>query len=451
MTPAKNESSAQWRSHLHWVLPLMLALVAVTVLLSGRDLSQNFADLARGGTPLHPAVPWIQRVVSLLLVFISLEMLWRHFSARERPPIPALAWAFCSYWAATVAAPALFGAHRSLSHEYLYPLIIGLAALLATEADRHRMVAAVRTALFFFLLAGVAMAAVQPALVLDMTYSQGLLPGVPRFGGLAAHPVALGIFAQTFLLCLWVRPFERKWHNVFAWPLGLGVLFFAQSKTAWIGFLVCATAMLVVRQVPRVWRRATDPREPEYGIVTCLGAIAAIGACVAGLLLVDLGAESSSFFATPEGAQLMTLTGRDQIWAIALEEWRASPVFGYGPTLWDDDFRASIGMPNATNAHNQFMDTLARSGVVGATALVLYAVVLLALSLRAARATGGLSIALFIALALRSVSEVPLSLFGYGSEFFAHLLLITLLPAANARRAPAADAARRRTPLRTAT
>jgi O-antigen ligase len=445
------ESPVQRRSHLHWVLPLMLALVAITVLLSGRDLSQNFADLARGGTPMHPAVPWIQRVVSLLLVFISLETLLRHFSTPDRPPVPALAWAFCSYWAATVAAPAFLGAHWHLSHEYLYPLIIGLAALLATEADRQRMVGAVRTALFVFLLAGVALAAVLPAMVLDMTYRQGLLPGVPRFGGLAAHPVALGIFAQTFLLCLWVRPFERKWLSFLAWPLGLGVLFFAQSKTAWIGFLLCATAMLIVRRLPRMWRRATDPREPEYGILTCLSAIAVIGGCLAVLLLVDLGTDSSDFFATPEGAQLMTLTGRDQIWAIALEEWRASPVFGYGPTLWDDDFRASIGMPNATNAHNQFMDTLSRSGVVGATALVLYAAVLLVLSLRAARATGGLSIALFIALALRSVSEVPLSLFGYGSEFFAHLLLITLLPLASAPRTTAAAEAPRRTPYRTAT
>jgi O-antigen ligase len=144
----------------------------------------------------------------------------------------------------------------------------------------------------------------------------------------------------------------------------------------------------------------------------------------------------SSVLDTDEGAQLMTFTGRDKIWAIAMEEWHNSPVFGYGPGLFDADFRASIGMPNATNGHNQFMDTLARSGSVGATALVLYAFVLLVLSLRYARATGGLSVALFVALALRSVSEVPLVLFGYGAELFTHLLLIvTLASAAGARRA----------------
>jgi len=153
-------------------------------------------------------------------------------------------------------------------------------------------------------------------------------------------------------------------------------------------------------------------------------------------LLGDIGSTVSSLLETDEGAQLMTFTGRDKIWAIAMEEWQNSPVFGYGPGLFDADFRASIHMANATNGHNQFMDTLARSGTVGATALVLYALVLLALSLRHARATRGLSVALFVALALRSVSEVPLILFGYGAELFTHLLLIvTLASAAGARRA----------------
>jgi hypothetical protein len=139
------------------------------------------------------------------------------------------------------------------------------------------------------------------------------------------------------------------------------------------------------------------------------------------------------FFGSREGAQLMSMTGRDRIWAIAMEEWQQNPLFGYGPGLWDADFRASIGMFNATDAHNQFMDTLARSGSIGAAGLVIYAAVLMFLSLRHARATGGLSLALFLALALRSVSEVPLLLFGYGTELYVHMLLLVTLAAGSAR------------------
>lgn len=427
---------------LHWVLPLMLGLVAVTVLLSGRNLSQMFADLAQGGGMyLHPAVAWLQRGGSLLLLLISAERLMNHVTLRRHLPAPLLTWAFITYWSATVAVPALFGAHPQLSHEYLYSLIIGMAALIASGSDGERVVRAARNALFLFLLAGAVLAVVNPGMVLDTAYRQGVLPGVPRFGGLATHPVALGMFAQTFLLCLWVWPFSRRWLTLLGWVLGLAALFFAQSKTSWIAFLLCSVAMLAVRHGASVWRRIGDPRQGAFGIVVCLGAIVFVATTIALFLLADLGGEAASFLDTQEGAQLMSMTGRDQIWVIAMEEWHASPVFGYGPGLWDDDFRAAINMPNATNAHNQFMDTLARSGIVGTTALVLYAGVLLVLSLRAARATGGLSIALLIALALRSMSEVPLLMFSYGTELFTHFLLIVTLASASAPRAAVLPAA----------
>lgn len=422
---------------LHWVLPLMLVPLALTVLLSGRDLSHVMLEMARGGGMyLHPAVAWIQRGISLILLLISVERLSSHFAAQRELPAPVLTASFLAYWAATVAAPALFGAHPQLSHEYLYSLVLGVAALLAQPHERERVVGAVRSALFVFLLAGVAMAVVNPPMVLDMNYRQGLLPGVPRFAGLAAHAVAIGIFAQAFLLCLWAQPFRRRWLNVLAWTLGFGVLFVAQSKTSWIGMILCSTAMLAVRHGGSAWRRVGDPRDSGPGIVTCLAVIVAVVSLLALLLGTDVATEATDYLQTPDGAQLATLTGRDQIWAIALEEWRASPAFGYGPGLWDDQFRAAINMPYATHAHNQFMDTAARSGVIGIAGLVFYSIVLLVLSVRTAKATGGLSLALFIALALRSISEVPLLIFGYGTELFTHLLLI--ITVASAARSPRA-------------
>jgi O-antigen ligase len=115
---------------------------------------------------------------------------------------------------------------------------------------------------------------------------------------------------------------------------------------------------------------------------------------------------------------------------IAYDEFQRSPIFGYGPNLWDKSYRLAIGLPNATHAHNQFMDTLSRSGLVGVTALAAYALLLLGMSLRYARATAGLSLALFMALFLRAISEVPLLMFGYGTELIIHLLLLATLAAA---------------------
>jgi hypothetical protein len=417
-------------SLLHLVLPAMLLVVAVTVLLSGRVLSQNFEDLARGPMGIHPIAEWLQRLVSVLLIAICAERLFSWFAGGRKGGSLFLAGAFIVFWLGTVGSPALFGAHPNVQHDYFYSLLLGTTAALAQPDELRRVIEWVRSALLAFLLASAVLVVVDPALVLDSSYSQGILPGVPRYGGLAPHPVAMGIFSEIFLLSLWAFPFGRRWLNVSAWAIGLSALFFAQSKTSWAAFVLCAMAMLAVRTLPDVWRRMNDPKQRDYGIVVCTVAILGIAAVSCVLLFADLGQKAAYFSSSQEGAQLLSLTGRDRIWEIAREEWQANPVFGYGPGLWDDAFRASIQMPNATSAHNQFYDTLSRSGSIGAAALILYALVLLVLAVATARATRGLSLAFFIAIALRSVSEVPLSIFGYGMELFVHLLLIITIAAA---------------------
>lgn len=419
--------------YLHWVLPAMLALVAAGTLLSGRDLSQTFIEL-QADTVRGPMVVWGQRMVSILLVLASVERVISHVIARKHLPSPTLTLVFIIYWVASVAMPALFGSHPQLGHEYLYSLMLGFAISLAGSRDRDRILELARDALFAFIGLSVVLIALMPTMVLDLLYSQGLFAGVPRFGGLAPHAVAMGMFAQTAVLLVWARPYGRKWLNLLAWLTFAFALFMAQSKTAWLAFLLCSLAMLLVRNGGSLWARITDPRGGAFGAMFCLMVMTATGAVLGWVMVGDVGSHLDNFASTAQGAQIMSMTGRDQIWAIAMEEWQASPVFGYGPGLWDGAYRASIGMANATDAHNQFMDTLARAGLVGATALVLYAITLLVMSVRYARVTGGLSLALFLALAMRSMSEVPLLLLGSGTEMFMHVLLIvTLAGAAGSR------------------
>ena len=247
----------------------------------------------------------------------------------------------------------------------------------------------------------------------------------------------MGLLAQTALLLLWARPFQRRWLTVAAWVLGLGVLFFAQSKTAWLAFLITACCMVLVRKAPDSMDRLGDPRASSFGVLLLLGIIAAVVAVLVAVVVFDVPGLVGDFLGTSEGAQLTSLTGRDRIWVVALDEWHNNPVFGYGPAIWDAEYRQAIGMPNATHGHNQMIDTLARCGTVGAIGLVCYAAVLLVLSVRYARATEGLSLAMFLTLALLSVSEVPLLLVGYGTDVFTHLLLVvTLAGAAAEQRRP---------------
>ena len=419
------------------MFPAMLAVGALDVLWSGRDLSQAFLDLEQSTQAIleptrAPAITWILRGVSVLLICASLERIVTQFSQQRPVPSPALTGTFLLFWVTTVLLPGLLGAHPALSHEYAYSLLFGLAATLSTTPDRERILAASRDGLFVFMLAGVVLIPVMPTLVMDATYSQGLLPGVPRFGGLGTHPVMMGLLTQTALLLLWARPFQRRWLTACAWILGLAVLFLAQSKTAWIAFIISALCMVLVRNTSGSVERIGDPRANSFGVLLLLGVIVAAVALLVGVVVFDLPGMLADFLGSSEGAQLTSLTGRDRIWIVAMEEWRNHPVFGYGPAIWDADFRQAIGMPNATHGHNQMIDTLARCGTVGAFGLVCYAAVLLVLSVRYARATEGLSLAMFLTLAMLSISEVPLLLEGYGPAVFTHMLLVAAIAGAAA-------------------
>jgi O-antigen ligase len=434
MAGAVHVASRRAQGYFHLIPYAIVLTVGLTTVLSGRDLALMALNLPETSAPPRPAaLNIVQPLISLLVLTVAGERIITHWLKRDKttqmPPFLLLM--FIIFWAGTVAAPAFLGAHPQLEHNYVYPVVIGIAAVLATRLERDRAIAATRNSLFLLMLAGLATAFFRPSMALDTEYGQGYLPGVPRFAGLAGHAVSMGLLAQLTLLCLLIIPYQRPWINRFAWIFGLSVLFLAQSKTAWITFVLCTLCVLLIRDGGNFWRRISDPLHPEFGIVVISGFLMVSLAAAALFVFGGIGEKVNGFLNSAQGAQLTSLTGRDRIWAIAYDEWQRNPIFGYGPGIWDFNFRASIGMPNAGHAHNQFMDTLSRSGIVGVVTLVLYASTLLVMSVWHARATNGLSLALFFALALRSVSEVPLLLFGYGPELITQVLLLMTLVSAS--------------------
>jgi O-antigen ligase len=431
MAGAVHVTARREHGYFHLVFYAILFVVALTSITSGRDLTTMAWGLE---TPeveqsRSPLMSLIQPVASLFILTLSGERIISRWLHRESGPHPHqfLFLTFLVFWIGTVAAPALFSANPKMSHDFVYPLVIGSACVLATGKERDMAFRATRNALVIFMIASLVMIPLQPSLVMDASYAQGLLDGVPRLAGLAPHAVSMGLLSQLALTCLLVYPYRKKWVNRLVWVLGLSVLFIAQSKTGWIAFFLCSLCILLVKDGPPLWRRISDPRNPVFGVAAVLSFMVGFLLLGAGLLLTNLDAKLSNFFNTDQGAMLVTMTGRDQIWAIAWDEWERNPIFGYGPSIWDFNYRTSIGMLNATHAHNQFMDTLSRSGTVGAASLVFYAVVLLVCSIRYAGRSQGLTLALFLGLVLRSVSEVPLHLFGYGPELIAQVLLLMVI------------------------
>lgn len=426
-------TASRQRGYFHLAIPLMLLTTALTTALSGRSIDLNGTQLAMEGMLRHPAAIWAQRISSILMLTVAAERIISHFSQRRNllGAAPALTLCFIAFWLGGTASPMLLSAYPVFSHDSVYTLVIGLAALLLKTEEAELTLLTARNALLAFLLAGYLMLAVNPAMVLDLHYTQGLIPGMPRFAGLAPHAVTQGMLALLALLCLWARPFERRHINRLAWGMGLLTLLLAQSKTSWISFCLCALIMYVCQHGMALRRRLNDPEQPQLGIALIAIALLLLATATINVMFGGMGERLDRFISSDSGAQLTSLTGRDIIWAVAYEEWLRHPFFGYGPRFLDEAYRLSIGLPNATHGHNQYMDLLPRAGLAGAIPLTFYLFALLLLSARHAAISRGLTLALFLALGLRAVSEVPLTLSGYGPEFTGHLLLLVLLPACN--------------------
>lgn len=401
---------------------------SLMTLLSGRDLTGLGTSLSGfGGSPI---MTWSTRLTSLFLLLAALDQCVRFF--RTRPRIDAtraaLAVGVLLLWLSNIVAPAFWSAHPT---GFYYPwayqpiLIIGLLCLTAENGSmviRHG-----RNATTLFCFISLMLAVVHPAWVIDNNYMRGLVTGLPRLSGLATHPVTMGMIAASGIWCLVYAPFHSRKMTTFAVLICLSALVLSQSKTTWVGFVMGLPVLMVYR---RRAERSSGVARRRMGVMFAAGCAAAIVLSLAMLALLILGVvddRMDHFAQSALGAQMFSLTGRDLIWNIALEEWRRSPIFGYGPNLFDLNYRLRIGMLFATDGHNQFYDALARAGVVGAAGAAFYSAIIAWMGVRFSHASGGLSLILAISLLVRTVSEVPFILTVTNLNDTAHYLFICVI------------------------
>jgi O-antigen ligase len=157
----------------------------------------------------------------------------------------------------------------------------------------------------------------------------------------------------------------------------------------------------------------------------------AVGMLCAGLIFLDVGTALDNFFNSKAGSKLLELNGREVIWQYALREWFANPFFGYGPLFLDLKQRLLIGLINATHAHSQFIDLLARSGVIGLLSVIPYLLIMMSMAFKANLALRGLAVSLFLVIFIKCISEVPLTLYGYSLELLMQLTLLAILLLSN--------------------
>ncbi|MCV2365065.1 O-antigen ligase family protein [Paucibacter sp. DJ1R-11] len=414
-------------------VPMVLA-IAVATIASARNLGleelvPEAAELAAGGR----AAKWMQRITSIFLLVASLERIAQFILAKRQPSTPrALMLTYAAFWLCSVALPAGLGTRPTVSHEFIYALIIGTGALLTTENGARRTIIWARNALFAFMALGLLFLVVKKNLVLA-PYVGGLIPGFNvRFYGLSSGPNAMGPLAVLGLICLWCMPFQRKSVQSLAWLVGVVTLVLTQSRTSWIAAVLCLLILLYYHFRGRFSEGLARGR---YKLQSQF-LLGLLGLLVVGVMVVlvsgVLGARIDKFLASRTGGDLVTLTGRTEIWAVAIDEWQRSPLFGYGPAMWDAYHRFQIGYSAAFHAHNQFLNVLAASGLIGLLSFLVYLVALVARALPRLAAFKGMPAALGALLLVRSISEVPISLHTFGSESLFHVLLLMLVAGAPA-------------------
>jgi O-antigen ligase len=339
--------------------------------------------------------------------------------------------AYSLYFFAAFVANGFLGTEFSISYKTFYPYIVICALYVTSDYDEAMLLRLVRDGLLVFLIAGLLLIPVQPDLVMQKGYS-GFVPGLStRYWGLASHANNVGPLAVFFFLIVCWYPYKKWPVTMLAVTVAVVTLVLAQSKTA-----IAAAGLVGGLLAARIWINAVfNNAHGRVGSVYALGAT--MLAAALGLLLVVTGRYQKPFealLAQIEGRSGF-LTGRDRIWTITLAEWQKNPLFGYGPDLWGTEFSNRFGFLGiASNAHNQFFDTLGSAGIFGVVSLAVYAAILLTYAVRLAASTQWISVALLLFFAARCLTEVPLKTINITtSDFFMHAVVLALFMRAAVR------------------
>ena len=422
-----NRQFGKWTVAL--INPLILISMCIIAVLSGRNITNAEFEIATAAGEETFMLVWFLRGMTMLVLGICLA---RFISASQNHEVRpregrGLFIAFILFYLTNFALNNLFGTRPAFDQKLIYPLLVVIAAYLSRARDTRFTIDATKVGLLIFCAASCAAIVLLPRAAVQQGYASSI-PGIGfRLWGLGSNPNSTGPLALILLLLLVWKPFRNRLLQLLGFACGAAVLVLSQSKTAWLAAIIAFPTlwwgkMLYASAVRGMSRNsAYTVKSFSRPILVCLLGLTAIAAVIYMQLHDTLTVVSHD-------EQVTSLTGRTDIWAVALDTWKKSPVFGYGSAMWDDEFRRVIGMDFAYNAHNQFLQSLSVAGALGLAGLLIYTLVLFRYALAANTATRGLSLALFWVIFVRFFTEAPFNMAGlFSGEFVTHMLLFTLI------------------------
>jgi exopolysaccharide production protein ExoQ len=384
--------------------PVVIGLVGVPA----SELEGTLENSSSGAA--GPAGALANIVVLLLCAGIIFARLVRK-DRIQRSPVLVGALVFF----AGIVAASIFGTGPAFFRGVLIlPLCLVAVAILPVPdhlwlADRLKKISLV------YVYSALILAVVWPEKVVSGSYDSILgLPQV-RLLGLVFQGNILGPIAGLAIFAILRTPrTSLRWVHLGSAFL---VLFFAQGKTAWAATLM-GLLFLWAYNTGSLTRRNVR-----------LGAAALLFMFVGYQAFFAPVAQQRVQMLSTSGQDLTSLNGRTYVWDVTIDVWEENRVFGYGPTIWSTDFRAKYGefFAFAGQAHNQFVQSLGESGLVGLGALIFYILCMLLVAVRTAEGTRGLSLACFALVAVRLMTEAALRTYRVDAAFMLHLFLAYML------------------------
>ena len=284
------------------------------------------------------------------------------------------------------------------SARFAFYFAAALAAIVSGVHDRTAFISWARWATRLGVFVSLGAAVVAPNWAFIGSGAQGYdrtLFGVPRLMGLSPHPNAISAIAATGLILEVGFRQGRRWVGIGALLASAVCLLLAQSFT---GYVAAGVGLLCIYAV-----RYASYRAIFASTATVLLAIYVFWPTA----IVPASLARSDY--------VNSVSGRTVIWRLALEEWRRHPVTGYGSNVFSASYLSThfpANMQQATNAHDQLIQTLADSGLIGVAALVLVLVAALFCAWTARVRDGGLSLALLVVFVSYGITEAPLRVVG---------------------------------------
>lgn len=408
-----------------------LGLILIPILLDRNIIVFNENTGAQLGGSRTMVDVWVTRIMTMGLLLVAVGEILRNLKTKVLSGGEKTLWlAYVGFILMSGLVPAILGTRPTFMHSMIYAPLILTALYMSKGYSPDQFLKHVRIVIGVILALSLLAAVLRPALAIEQPYS-GFLPGINfRLWGVVGHANALGPISVLYLILL-IREHALGYRLILHVSLGLLTLILAQSKTAWISALVIFGFLFLRYYLSKLGGAFSGQTKNASVTTAAIGLVSVVLFSIAFLVayvFFDPVSWINNLLSAKEVESLSTLTGRINIWQLTLAEWEKSPIFGYGPGLWDVQYRMEKGLLYAGQAHNQFVQTLGESGTFGFLGLLIYIVVLLKMALRYSSATQGVSLALFLLLMVRTVSETPFrNYYVLEAAFLMHITLFGYL------------------------